>query len=401
MILMTTFLPRTQGRAPVRTEFLHMAREVWVTVVTRCLAATWISALSLAATAEPIRIGQSLPLTGPLAAYAKEKLDGATAAVAAINVVGGIRGRSLQLISLDDAYLPKNAVANTRALVAQHRVVALTGYLGVSTIDACLPIFEALRIPVIGLTSGSPTLRQPVRRFVFPVRAPYALEIKKLVLYLKTLGIERVALVSQGGPLGDMGAQAYRQALTAHSITLSASFTLDQKGASAGQIAASLHRTAPQAIVTFITSKPTGELLIAYKALGGTASVYGTSIVGANQLIEAGNIPVNGLILSQVVPRPNHIEIPIVREYFRALGAMAGDPIKPSMYGLEAFIEIQILAAGLKRASGLAAEDIVNGLERLGKFDIGGYLIEYGPGDRTGSPFTDLSIVSSNGKIRG
>jgi branched-chain amino acid transport system substrate-binding protein len=355
--------------------------------------------LAGAVNAQTVRIGQSLPLTGPLATYAQEKREGAQLAIDAANASGGIGGRRLELLTLDDGYLAGRAVANTREL-EQRGVVALLGYLGVPAVEACLPLFGELKVPIVGLGSGSATIRTPFRRYVFPVRASYDSEAAKLVRHLRTIGVQRVAIVHHPDAFGDSGLAAYRKALADGGLSPTGVFSIDRQGDPAQSVAASLHALAPEAVLTFLTAKPAGALLKRYREGGaGGATFYSASIVAANQLSEAAGTAARGFTITQVPPVPALAKLAIVRDYL-VIQARKGPDQRPSLYGIEAYIEARVLIEGLRRASGADRESLVRALETMTNFDLGGYPLNYTPARRDGSGYVDITVIDASGALR-
>jgi branched-chain amino acid transport system substrate-binding protein len=68
-------------------------------------------------TATQVLIGSTLALSGPLAGAGISHTAGLNAAFKAVNSSGGIGGRQIKLVSLDDAYVPARTVENTKKLI--------------------------------------------------------------------------------------------------------------------------------------------------------------------------------------------------------------------------------------------------------------------------------------------
>jgi branched-chain amino acid transport system substrate-binding protein len=101
-----------------------------------------------------IKIGQSMPYSGPASAYG---VIGRTEAAyfKMINEAGGVNGRSLNLISLDDGYSPPKTVEQTRRLVEQEQVAFIFGTLGGVTNLAIRQYLNDGRIPhLFGATAA-------------------------------------------------------------------------------------------------------------------------------------------------------------------------------------------------------------------------------------------------------
>ena len=101
-----------------------------------------------------IRIGQTMPYSGPLSAYG---VIGKTEAAyfAMINDLGGVNGRQLRLISLDDEYNPAKTFELTRRLVEQERVAFIFSSLGTWTNGATRPYLNMNEIPQLFVASGA------------------------------------------------------------------------------------------------------------------------------------------------------------------------------------------------------------------------------------------------------
>ena len=87
-----------------------------------------------------ILLGQSAALEGPAAELGRGMNAGLRAAFDEANAAGGIRGRKLELVALDDGYEPTRAIENVQRLIAHDKVFALIGSVGTPTSRAVVPI---------------------------------------------------------------------------------------------------------------------------------------------------------------------------------------------------------------------------------------------------------------------
>ena len=107
-----------------------------------------------------IRIGQTLPYSGPASAIGTlGRVESAYYEM--INAAGGVNGRKIILISLDDAYSPPKTVEQTRRLVEQDEVFAIVGTFGTPGNLAISKYLNGKKIPQILVGSGSPKLSDP------------------------------------------------------------------------------------------------------------------------------------------------------------------------------------------------------------------------------------------------
>jgi len=101
-----------------------------------------------------IKIGQTQPYSGPASAYSNQgKLE--TAFFKMINDKGGINGRKIKLISLDDGYSPPKTVEQTRRLVESEEVLLIFGALGTPTQSAVQRYLNQKGIPQLFVASGA------------------------------------------------------------------------------------------------------------------------------------------------------------------------------------------------------------------------------------------------------
>ncbi len=344
-------------------------------------------------------VGQSLPLTGPLASYGLAKLSGSSAYFAQAN--RDTSNRRIEILALDDKYDSALTIENTYALVDKHRASALLGYFGVPTINAALPLFDQLKIPVVGLTSGSREIRQQVRPFVFPVRASYQVEIEKIVSHIKTVGFERVTVIAQRNAYGNEVKNTFLDLASASGIKEVSLLQLAEDLSNLVSVATGISANT-QAIVLATLSVAAARLVKAMQTQKISKQIYGFSALDATYLYQALGTNATGIVQSQVVPSPNDNTKPVSRLYVETLKKYAPNEV-PSYFGLEGFIEAKVLNEGIKRAG--AAMTGINGrlalktsLEQLGSVDLGGFMSEYSPIEHKGSTYVDLTILSRSGR---
>ncbi len=363
-------------------------------------ALLWLSASSTALLAqEVIPVGRSLPLTGPLVVYGNAKKTGGDAYIERVNREGGVRGRKIRMTTVDDRYEPAETLKNIRSLNTAG-VVAMLGIFGVPSVAAALPVVEELRLPSVGLTSGAAAVRTPVRRYSFPVRASYADEATTMAQHFTSLNLNRVVIVRQLNPFGNSVADTMIEALGKAGLKPVADIPFKIDGSDVKEVVARLGAL-EQVHVVFLAMQsvvaiPLLDNMRNANAQAG-ADVFSVSAVDTTALANALKEKARGVAISQIVPLTQS-SLPLVREYLRDLKAIDGGA--PSFYGLEGYVEARILVEGLRRAAPtISRENLVTALEGLGAFDLGGMVVTYGAGVRTGSRFVDLTMVSRNGTL--
>ncbi|MBE0584326.1 MAG: ABC transporter substrate-binding protein, partial [Desulfofustis sp.] len=168
-----------------------------------------------------IVLGQSCALSGPTQNHGLEMRAGLLAAFAYINERGGVKGRDIHLISLDDGYEPDKAVRNTIRLITEDDVFLLIGEVGTPTSKAVIPIVEEYRIPFFAPFTGAELLRDPFRRYIINVRASYYQEMETLADYLVDHHhLQRIACFYQNDSYGLTGLEGIELALARRGMKL-------------------------------------------------------------------------------------------------------------------------------------------------------------------------------------
>lgn len=347
--------------------------------------------------ADSIVVGRSLALSGPLQSYGEAKRDGGDACIHKVNTAGGVNGRPIELVTLDDAYAPPKTVENLKKIASERAPTAFLGLFGVPTVAAALPVLLQLKIPAIGLTSGTDALRTPLNRYAFPVRASYADEARKLVAHVKTVGVSKMSVIYSDNPFGQSVKDSLLAALKEAGLTPNV-FKVDPAAKDAEAAARLALAGEPQAIFLTMLSQAAVPVLTELTKTSFHGALYTFSPVDTSTVTKQLGKKAQGLAITQVVPIPSGQRVKVVFEYIEALKALGRGT--PSFYGLEAFIEAKVLIEGLKRAGPRPSPaSLVSALETMNDFDLGGYYVSYKPEAHTGSLFVEIDVINSAGVV--
>ncbi|MGE5652166.1 MAG: ABC transporter substrate-binding protein [Bacillota bacterium] len=377
-------------------------------LVSRLMRAALICALSLRAfaagaetgvTDSTIVLGMSAPLSGVNGAYGVEMKDAIAGYIRQVNAEGGIHNRKIELVALDDGYETERAVANTKALIDNHKAFALLGYYGSSPTTAAMQVFSAARVPLVGTISGADALRTPVNRYMFHVRASYGDETEAITEQLVSLGLKNIAVFYQNDGFGKSGLDGVTATLKKHGLAPTALGTVERNSTDVGAAVQAISKVQPQAVIMVSLYKPTAAFVRQMKNAGLHPQYATLSPVGADLLVaELGN-DARGIGISQVVPYPWNDTVPLVKEYKRMLAQQGKTPVL-SYYGVEGFITAKTMVEAIRRAGrDLTREKLVAALEGMQGYDVGGYKLGYSAASHNGSRFVDLTVIGSNGKV--
>lgn len=372
--------------------------------VLRHLLAGSAAAVALPAFAQADRktllLGQSAALSGPAAQLGLQMNRGAAIFFERLNAEGGINGRTVDLRVLDDGYEPDRCRANTQALIDKEGVFALFGYVGTPTSLAALPVVTAASVPFIAPFTGAEALREPFNRQVFHVRASYYDETALIVSQLTALGLKKIAVMRQNDSYGQAGLDGVSRALASHSLEPTAVGLVQRNSVDVAAAVAAIVPTRPDAVVLIGAYKGCAAFIRAARAAGYGGSFYNVSFVGAQALADELGKQANGVVVSQVMPFPFSTTTPIAREYGDAV-RRAGNNATANYSSMEGYLGAKVLAEGLRRAGANPTRDsLIAGLESLQRFNVGGYMVDFGPRDHTASSFVELSMLTGDGKVR-
>jgi len=345
-----------------------------------------------------ILFGQSAALDGPAAELGRSMRDGVLAAFDEIGRAGGVHGRRLELISYDDGYEPERAIANVSRLIDEDGVFAVIGEVGTPTSSAVQPITTAESVPFLAPLTGAEFLRDASLENVVNVRASYDQETEAWIAYLvDQLGLSRIAILYQDDSFGRAGLEGVRDALGKRGQELVAEGTYMRNTTAVKRALLDIRKAAPEAVVIVGAYQPSAEFIRIARGLGLDPLFINISFVGSRALAEALGAAGKGVVVSQVVPLPEDTTIPIVADYRRALAAL--DPaLEPEFVSLEGYIAGRLTIAALEALGpDVTRQALLSTIKDLGRFDLGGLELTYGPGDNQGMNEVFLTVLDGDG----
>ncbi len=371
-------------------------------IVLRALACVALG-LSLTATAKEVVIGQIAPLSGVLASTGRQMVLGGQVYFDAVNEAGGVHGARIRTVVMDDGYRVEDTVRLTRELTARPEVVALFGLAGTANIGQLLAdkVLAEGRMPVVAPYTGGDILRQPYNPWIFHVRAGYVDEAEHMVRQVETLGIRRVAVFYQNDAFGTSGLQGVQAALQRRGLQLAAAAAYERNTTDVDKAVTPTLAAEAQAVIMIAVNKPAAAFIKQYRTAGGGGLLFNISVVDPAELVKlAGLKEARGLGISQVVPFPYQPNLPVVREFHRALRKHAPDEAV-NYTNFEEYLGAKVLVEGLRRAGpNPTRERLMTALESLKDFDLGGITVSYGPQQRIGSRYVEITVIGVDGKLR-
>jgi len=361
-----------------------MKKKVFLTLAGCALALFFGSKFLQSATNnDEIIIGTTMGLTGNIAPEAKSVKKGIELRLKKENDAGGINGKKIRWIVLDDGYKPERALENAKTLVEKHGVDIILFPVGSATTKAFLPMVRDKKVAVLFTSSGSPALRNPTPEYFIHMRPSYPDMSEALVSYAKNnRGAKRFAIISQA----DITAEGIPNTMKKVGIPESDYMTVSHRRnvIDMSKQAEEIRKFKPDALLLWTTSAASKELI---KQIGAE-NLINTVMLGAdmanptfNQFLKGMGLEKN-YIDSQALPNPETSQWPIMQEVRTALG---GAPIDGLL--AESYIATDILIHLLKQIGGSSDKaKIIKAAEQIKNLNLGGMQLNFDPKNRNLSP---------------
>ena len=365
------------------------------------IAVSGLAAAEPGITDNAITLGMTSPFSGPNGVYGTDMRQVIQTYFDQVNKAGGVNGRKINLVALDDGYETERAVANTKALIEDKNVFALLASYGSSpTTEAMNKVFGPAKVPLVGTISGAGSLREPIAqnpnsRYMFNVRASYADETEAIVNQLVSLGLKNIAVFYQNDGFGKSGLDGITVALKKHNLAPTVAATVERNSTEVAAAVEAIAKAKPQAVIMVTLYKPTAAFVKAMKKANQGPMFMTLSPVGTEQLVAELGADARGLGISQVMPYPWNDVVPMVRDYQKLVGGKGGY----SYYGIEAYAMARVMVDALKRmGKDPSREKLMAALEST-SMDMGGLKVAYTATSRQGSRFVELTVIGPGGKV--
>ena len=370
-------------------------------VIAALLATAFPASAEDGVLADKIVFGQAAALEGPASALGQNMKMGLEAAFAEINKAGGVKGRKLELKSVDDGYEPTKSIEAVKKLLEQDKVFAIAGAVGTPTAAATQPIATAAGAPFIGAFTGAEFLREPYKPLVMNIRASYFQETEAMVEHLtKDLGASKIAIMYQDDAFGQAGLAGVRKALEKRQMQLAGEGTFERNTVAVKAALLAIKKAEPQAVIMISPYKPAAEFIKLAKQVKLDAAFVNISFVGSDALAKELGPAGAGVVITQVVPFPKDAAIPVVERYQASLKASAPDA-QPGFVSLEGYLVGRAIIAALEKVNGEPTRKaLIEAVQKAGTFDLGGFKLAYSDTSNRGSDHVFLTVIQADGSFK-
>ena len=317
-----------------------------------------------------------------------------------INVRGGVGGKQIKLVAVDQA---GDISAQVKELVKEHNPAALFGTVGSAPVTKLISdkVLDNAQLPLVGPLTGSTAVANDSKNagFVFMTRPSYATEIDKVMRQFATIGIKKMAVIYSENQTGRELLDLIKASGAKQGQSVEIALAEPKDPAKAAAMADEVMAKEHQAVLMAVTAETAANFVKRYRQQGGAAQLVALSVVEGAQLAElAGAKFAHGTAVVQVAPSPRNDSYAVVREFttnYRKYGPYTEEPTEAMMEG---YLAAKVIVEGFKRGGGGRAA-LARGVSQISGYDAGGVNFAFAPGSRSGAKYIELSVIDREGRI--
>jgi ABC-type branched-subunit amino acid transport system substrate-binding protein len=343
-----------------------------------------------------IVLGQSVALTGPGSTLAVPFHQGAKLYFDRVNAAGGVQGKRIDLVTLDDRGSPQTTLANTKKLLDQG-VLALFGYYGSPQVTAAYPLVKDSDLLMFAPMAAADEFRGASYGNVYTLRPGYSEEAAAITRHAETLGARKLAIVHSSDSESLAALDSAERTMSAMGANLVAKAPM-----SSGNVATSVDKAMaarPESVLVIGDSNGAAAAVRDLRAKGFRGPIYGFSNTGESLLAEELGASGAGVVVVRVVPKSDTPKVPVVRELIA--DAQAAGLGRPNVYMLEGYIAARVLTEALRRIprGEPSRARLKKALDSLDDVSVGGFRVHFAE-ERVASKLVELGLIDSQGKVR-
>lgn len=311
------------------------------------------------------------------------------------NARGGIGGRKLRWVPVDDQQPAQMLAIKAQRLATEPGFVAWLGPIGPVQGPTLAQMPADTRAPAIGGLGIGDRQREQVRGWHFHVRASQAREAEALARHLATVRLTRVAVVTPGDPAGATLASLLGAALAREGIKTLAQAAVTPDPATVHEATRKLMALDPQALVLALPAAQSIQMMEMAAALNRHPGFFSMSM-GGEETLAAGALKLaSGLAVAQVVPYPWSQTDPQILSYRRLCEPAQ---VRIGYASLEGFITAQVLIEALRRCGRELGRSQLRAMLTVLQMNWGGMEIDFSRGEIGGSRFVEMVQVGPGGR---
>lgn len=335
---------------------------------------------------KPYVVGVFCSVTGPNAPLGTPERDTLMMLEEQINKKGGLKGHPLKLIIEDDGSDNTNAVKAAKKLIEQDGVCAIIGSSGTGPTMAVVPITEASEVPHLSMAAGI-AITDPLKKWVFRTPQTDVLAVGKILDYLTSKKINKVAIIYDSNAFGSSGRDQLRVLAPKYKVTIVAEEAFATKDTDMTVQLTKIRSSEAQAIICWGTNPGPAQVAKNLKQLGITLPLLMSHGVANKAFLDQAGDAANGVLLPAgklIVARDLPGSDPqkkLLLEYAKQFETRYKRPA--DTFGGHAWDALSILVQALKKAGDNRVK-LRDAIETTTKFAGIGGVFNYSPTNHDG-----------------
>ena len=344
-------------------------------------------------TSTTILFGQTVPKTGPAALYG-ESTAGVQAYFDYVNAHGGVTGRKIHFISLNDQYQPPIALQDTKTLVYTDHVFAEVAVNGTAATEANITVLGPNNVPLVGPQTGATVFAGTYRKYLYNVWPSYLIEGKMLGTFAQGQHLTKVGVLYQNDDFG----KSLLQGLQNSGIKPVLAVPYDPTQTDFSPQAAQFKAAHADAVVILAIPGPTTDFLNALNAINYKPVRIMSQVSAIPQEFQTAPQEFPGSYSGAFIPPLQDTTDSQVKAFLTGMSTY--QPGKPqSVFAAWGWTEAQVAVAGLKAIKGPITRDSYEAaLNSLTNLTTLGGMINYSSSSHGG--ITHMFMVKAEGGQR-
>jgi len=350
---------------------------------------------------EPVRVGAVLSVTGPASFLGEPEKNTIQMEADKINAAGGVLGRPLEVIILDDETDVNKAVLATDRLIKKEHVAAILGPTTSGNTLAVMGKAAAAKVPLISC-SASRKITKPVNPYIFKVAPHDALAVARILQHAKKQGYKKLAILTVSDGFGQSGREMLKEQIPEAGFELVADEVFGPKDTDMTAHLTKIQGTSPDAIICWGTNPGPAVVAKNRVQLGITTPLYMSHGVASKKFIELAGDAAEGLLLAAgPITAPEKLPDSDPRKAHLVAYAKAYEErfhAPTSTFGGHGYDSLHLAVDAIKAAGSDKPEAVRDALEKTKGFPGVGGTFTFTPTDHAGlGPDAFIMLVIDKG----
>ena len=348
----------------MKIRFIKLATQV-------AFASAVFSIASLAAAADPIKIGVAGPFTGGSSSMGVSMRDGVRLAVDEINKSGGVLGRKLQVVERDDEAKNERGVQIAQELINKEKVTAAVGYINTGVALASQRFFQDAKIPVMNnVATGSVITTQfkdQPENYIFRNSAHDSIQAPMIVEEAITRrNFKKVAILADSTNYGQLGRADLEKALEAKGIKPVAVEKFNIKDVDMTAQLLKAKEAGAEAVLTYAIGPELAQIANGMTKLGWKVPMVGSWTLSMANFIDNAGPGGEGARMPQTfIQQPDTAKRKAFIDAYLKAFKPKNNRIDSPVSAAQGYDSIFLLAAAIKQANSTDGPKIREALESL------------------------------------